>query len=424
MAALIAMAALQYGGGTSYPDLRVGVGRVLLMGAEEAGVDSLPPIRTAGPSPVASPARERRKRSQTMSIKHAENAPDLVRSDTGVGGSTRRLSLSLSYIGRAKSSPNLGSARAPSSPNLGHARARSSTSITGLSPAERLRESQLAIRGGLRLGKQPSAAAQFVRPNLSGVRSMFVSDVHFSSDELAGVSERAQTPTLPWNPQPSGRSSANKEQLGVRALRDLGILGQVQDGQDIVTGPGSDDVREAFRLLTVVEPPRAALLSARVARAKPTLVDNVGASHLLLQLEVAALYAADDLKGAAAVLLEALSADGGSAGSFEVQQLYDRVIGKVRFHRQFFDKTAPRLPEVDVRPPTPEPEPEPEVFLGDEWEGRLRRLQDLWSVEADPQGALVALRGELRDRIAMLSQVYLAYCGVVAICIEIDEICI
>jgi hypothetical protein len=34
------------------------------------------------------------------------------------------------------------------------------------------------------------------------------------------------------------------------------------------------------------------------------------------------------------VLLEALSADGGSAGSFEVERLYERVIGKVRFHRQ------------------------------------------------------------------------------------------
>jgi hypothetical protein len=56
---------------------------------------------------------------------------------------------------------------------------------------------------------------------------------------------------------------------------------------------------------------------------------------------------------------------------------------------QFFDKKAPRLPDVDVRPPTPEPEPEPEVFLGDEWEGRLRRLQDLWSIEPDPQEALV-----------------------------------
>lgn len=81
-------------------------------------------------------------------------------------------------------------------------------------------------------------------------------------------------------------------------------------------------------------------------------------------------------------------------------------------HRQFFDKQAPRLPDVDVRPPTPEPEPEPEVFLGSEWEGRLKRLRDLWSIEPEPAEALIALRAELRDRIAMLSKVYIAYCAV------------
>eukprot|EP01043_Picozoa_sp_COSAG02_P041458 COSAG02_NODE_3439_length_6743_cov_9.291541_6_plen_297_part_00 len=81
-------------------------------------------------------------------------------------------------------------------------------------------------------------------------------------------------------------------------------------------------------------------------------------------------------------------------------------------HRQFFDKQAPSLPDVEVRPPTPEPEPEPEVFLGSEWEGRLKRLRDLWSIEPKPAEALIALRCELRDRIAMLSKVYVAYCAV------------
>jgi hypothetical protein len=81
-------------------------------------------------------------------------------------------------------------------------------------------------------------------------------------------------------------------------------------------------------------------------------------------------------------------------------------------HRQFFDKQAPRLPDVEVRPPTPEPEPEPEVFLGSEWEGRLKRLRDLWSIEPNPVEALIKLRCELRDRIAMLSKVYVAYCAV------------
>ena len=81
-------------------------------------------------------------------------------------------------------------------------------------------------------------------------------------------------------------------------------------------------------------------------------------------------------------------------------------------HRQFFDKQAPRLPDVEVRPPTPEPEPEPEVFLGSEWEGRLKRLRDLWSIEPEPAEALIALRAELRDRISMLSKVYIAYCAV------------
>lgn len=65
-----------------------------------------------------------------------------------------------------------------------------------------------------------------------------------------------------------------------------------------------------------------------------------------------------------------------------------------------------------MRPPTPEPEPEPEVFLGSEWEGRLRRLHDLWSIEPKPQEALVQLRSELRDRISILSKMYLAYCSV------------
>lgn len=81
-------------------------------------------------------------------------------------------------------------------------------------------------------------------------------------------------------------------------------------------------------------------------------------------------------------------------------------------HRQFFDKQAPALPDVEVRPPTPEPEPEPEVFLGSEWEGRLKRLRDLWSIEPNPAEALIALRCELRDRIALLSKVYIAYCAV------------
>ena len=65
-----------------------------------------------------------------------------------------------------------------------------------------------------------------------------------------------------------------------------------------------------------------------------------------------------------------------------------------------------------MRPPTPEPEPEPEIYLGGEWEGRLKRLRDLWSLESDPREALIALRGELRERIAMLSKVYVAYCSV------------
>lgn len=240
-----------------------------------------------------------------------------------------------------------------------------------------------------------------------------MSDCHYGADELAVPTRaRAQTPSTPWNPQPAGRQSANREQLGARALRDLGILQLVHAGCEGLGGPESEEVREAYRLLTAVEPPRAALLSARVSRAKPSLINNPGAAHLLLLIEVGALYAAEDLKGAAAVLLEALSPGGGYAGSPEIQRVYERVVGKLRFHRQFFDRQAPRLPDVEVRPPTPEPEPEPEVFLGEEWEGRLQRLRDLWSVEPNPRDALIALRSELRDRIALLAKVYVAYCAV------------
>jgi hypothetical protein len=143
-----------------------------------------------------------------MSIgEHRASTPELE-------GTTRRVS-------RGQSTPHLGTTRP-------------------MGTEERLQSK--ALPSGLRLGRQPSAAAQFVRPNLSGVRSMFVSDVHYSADELAGVTGRAQTPVLPWNPEPSGRLSANREQLGVRALRDLGILAQVQSGCDTVVGPGSADM--------------------------------------------------------------------------------------------------------------------------------------------------------------------------------------
>eukprot|EP01043_Picozoa_sp_COSAG02_P041459 COSAG02_NODE_3439_length_6743_cov_9.291541_7_plen_275_part_00 len=194
--------------------------------------------------------------------------------------------------------------------------------------SDRWRAASSAARGATWLSAD-HPHARGVRPNLSGVRSLFVADWHHHVDEL-DAEPRARTPSTPWNPQPQGRQSANREQLGIRALRDLGILQQVTAGCDSINGPGSDDVREAYRLLTVVEPPRAALLSARVARAKPTLIHNPGAAHLLLLLEVGALYAAEDLKGAAAVLLKGLSPGGGYAGSLEVERLYERVVGKTR----------------------------------------------------------------------------------------------
>jgi hypothetical protein len=203
---------------------------------------------------------------------------------------------------------------------------RHSTGGVGIS--DRLRAASDATRGATWLSTD-HPHARGVRPNLSGVRSLFVSDRHYDVDELVAP-KRAQTPSTPWNPQPQGRQSANREQLGIRALRDLGILQQVQAGCDSINGAGSDDVREAYRLLTAVEPPRAALLSARVARAKPMLIHNPGAAHLLLLLEVGALYAAEDLKGAAAVLLKGLSPGGGYAGSAEVERLYERVVGKTR----------------------------------------------------------------------------------------------
>jgi hypothetical protein len=201
-------------------------------------------------------------------------------------------------------------------------------STGGADISDRLRAASDAARGATWLSAD-HPRARGVRPNLSGVRSLFVSDWHHNVDELVAP-PRAQTPSTPWNPQPQGRQSANREQLGIRALRDLGILQQVKAGCDSINGPGSDDVREAYRLLTVVEPPRAALLSARVARAKPTLIHNPGAAHLLLLLEVSALYAAEDLKGAAAVLLKGLSVGGGYAGSLEVERLYERVVQKTR----------------------------------------------------------------------------------------------
>ena len=197
-----------------------------------------------------------------------------------------------------------------------------------VSMSDRLRASSEAVRGASWLSVDRSKEMG-VRPNLSGIRSLFVSDCHYDADELAAP-KRTQTPATPWNPQPEGRQSANREQLGVRALRDLGIMQQLQAGCGSISGPGSDEVREAYRLLTVAEPPRAALLAARVARAKPTLIHNPGAAHLLLLIEVSALYAGEDLKGAAALLLEALSPGGGYAGSEEVQHLYDRVVYKTR----------------------------------------------------------------------------------------------
>ena len=186
--------------------------------------------------------------------------------------------------------------------------------------------------------------------------------------------------------------------------RDLGILQQVQDETNAAPGPGGDEAREVYRLLTEVEPPRAALLSARVSRAKPALVDNPGVANLLMLLEVGALYADEDFKGAAELVLQTIGACGASP---ELERLYARVLAKVRCHRQYFDKVAPQLPEVDIRPPTPEPEPEPDVMLGADWEGKLRRLEDLWSVEESPQKALQGLRAELRKRIGLLAQMYL-----------------
>ena len=201
-------------------------------------------------------------------------------------------------------------------------------------------------------------------------------------------------------PQPPPHSS---QPLPPRR-RDLGILQQVQDETNAAPGPGGDEAREVYRLLTEVEPPRAALLSARVSRAKPALVDNPGVANLLMLLEVGALYADEDFKGAAELVLQTIGACGASP---ELERLYARVLAKVRCHRQYFDKVAPQLPEVDIRPPSPEPEPEPDVTLGADWEGKLRRLEDLWSVEESPQKALQGLRAELRKRIGLLAQMYL-----------------
>jgi len=269
--------------------LRIGVGRVQpvpVAAADDAAGSQLPPIRQRG-------------RSLTFTSTAATDDGD---EPTLVG---RPLNM-----GRSQSF------------TMGDRRSTGSLSLS-----DRLRVSQKAVYGAT--AARGSSLRAGVKPNLSGVRSMFVSDCHFGVDELA-CPTRAQTPSTPWDPQPEGRRSANREQLGVRALRDLGILHQVQAGCDKLTGPGCEEVREAFRLLTVVEPPRAALLSTRVARAKPTLLHNPGAAHLLLLLEVGALYAAEDLKSAAALLLGALSPGGGYAGSPEVNRLYERVIGKVR----------------------------------------------------------------------------------------------
>ena len=212
-------------------------------------------------------------------------------------------------------------------------RARSFTtggrhSTGSASVSDRLRAPSEAARGATWLSADRSREMG-VRPNLSGIRSLFVSDCHYDAAELAAPT-RTQTPATPWNPQPQGRQSANREQLGIRALRDLGIMQQLQAGCDSISGPGGDEVREAYRLLTVAQPPRAALLATRVARAKPTLIHNPGAAHLLLLIEVGALYAAEDLKGAAELLLKALSPGGGYAGSEEVQHLYERVVFKTR----------------------------------------------------------------------------------------------
>ena len=196
----------------------------------------------------------------------------------------------------------------------------------------------------------------------------------------------------------------HSSQLLLPRRRDLGILQQVQDETNAAPGPGGDEAREVYRLLTEVEPPRAALLSARVSRAKPALADNPGVANLLMLLEVGALYADEDFKGAAELVLQTIGACGANP---ELERLYSRVLAKVRCHRQYFDKVAPQLPEVDIRPPTPEPEPEPDVMLGADWEGKLRRLEDLWSVEESPQKALQGLRAELRKRIGLLAQMYL-----------------